>query len=142
MVNEGQLQAQLLEHPMLWVEAAPGVEQVAGVTIQRQELVFSLHCFFFPRRCWARFAQPDGLVGGGLECVVEMLQAAVAAEGHDGCRLTLHRQHGALVFHRELAAYGGEAVEASDGLLDLPAVSHAKGLELLDGDRVQGIAQG
>jgi hypothetical protein len=27
-------------------------------------------------------------------------------------------------------------------LLDLPAVSHAKGLELLDGDRVQGIAQG
>jgi hypothetical protein len=71
-----------------------------------------------------------------------MLQAAVAAEGHDGCRLTLHRQHGAPVLHRELAAHWGEGIEASDGLLDLPVVNRAKGLELLDGDRVQGIAQG
>jgi hypothetical protein len=41
-----------------------------------------------------------------------------------------------------LAAHGGERIEASYGLLDLPAVSRAEGLELLDGDRVQGIAQG
>ena len=142
MVDQGQLQAQLLKHPMFWIEAAPGVELVAGVDIQLQELGFCLDRFFFARRSWARFPQPDGFVGGGLEGVVEMLQTPVAAEGHDGCRLTLHRQHGALVLHRELAAHGGEAVEASDGLLDLPPVSRAKGLELLDGDRAQGITQG
>jgi hypothetical protein len=31
MVDQGQLQAQLLENPMFWIEAAPGVELLEGV---------------------------------------------------------------------------------------------------------------
>ena len=92
VIHDGQHQIELLERPLLGIKLTAWIENI-NQTFHLSNLSGMLQVV---GRWWG-LSQPDQFRGGAAEVLIELVQAAIAAEGHDGAELPLHRQDVAAV---------------------------------------------
>ena len=85
------------------------------------------------------FAEPEDLAGLKAQGMVELLQAAVTAEGDDGVGFAVQLQNIAAMDRVQVTADGGQAVELTEPLIDAPVFAVLQKLELLERHWMEGI---
>ena len=87
--------------------------------------------------CRLLVSQPDQFRGCANELLIELIQAAIAAERHDRVELSLNRQDVAAVLCGDMASHWCERGELIELTLNVPDFRGAEGPELLEGNRLQ-----
>ena len=92
VIHNGQQQIELFECPLLGIKLTAWIENI-NQTFHLGDLSGMLQV---AGRWWG-LSQPDQFRGSAAQVLIELVQAAIAAEGHDGAELPLHRQDVAAV---------------------------------------------
>ena len=132
VVDDGQQQVELFECPLLRVKLTTWIENIHQ-TFHLGDLSGELQLV----GCWLLVSQPDQFRGCATELLIELIQAAIAAERHDRVEFPLNSQDVAAVLCGNMASHWCERGELIELTLNLPDFRGAEGPELLEGNRLQ-----
>ena len=134
VIDDGQQQIELFKRPLLGIKTPARIENInQAFHVSNLSRPFQL--------VWRRrgIPQPDQLRRCAAEALIELVQTAIAAEGHDCGELALNSQDVAAVLSRNTPSNGCERREVIELSLNVPHLWSTQGPELLERNRLQSL---